>query len=665
MCQRERCHCLCLQETHGGADSFRSQMDGMSLVAESPHKKYGSAVLIRDDLKVEKISVRTLGTVELLTIVMPGVVVHSVYKPPNDQFELPALGHRNLLHIVIGDFNSHSTTWGYNTTDDNGEAVEEWADSCDFTLIHDAKLPKSFNSAAWKKGYNPDLIFASECIANSCKKSIIDPIPHTQHRPICVRVEPVVVPQATSFRRRFNLRKADWIGYATELDKLILDVEPTPANYNRFVENVRMASRRHIPRGCRTEFIPGLTEESKSLYEAYKTQYSNSPFDDGTMESGNALLDSMIEEKKRRWEEVITSTNMTHNSRRAWKTIRMLSNDPTSSSPPYLVNANQVAHQLLVNGRGNMPSKPKRPVIPETEAGTSMVSPFSEDEYRKGVATLKNNKAAGRDDVLVEQLKNLGPNAHNWLRAMLNNCFIDNKIPTIWRQSKIIAILKPGKDSAISKSYRPISLLCHTYKLYERLILNRIASTIEQHLIKEQASFRAGKSCTSQLLNLTQHIEDDYQECKNTGTAFVNLSAAYDTVNHRLLIQRLYNITQDSALCRVIQNLLSNRRFYVELNNERSRWRLQKNGLPQGSVLSPILFNIYTNDQPIHDGTRSFIYADDLCITAQYPTFTEVEDTIEEALSELTQYYRNNSLRANPDKTQVTAFHLRNREVKR
>ena len=103
----------------------------------------------------------------------------------------------------------------------------------------------------------------------------------------------------------------------------------------------------------------------------------------------------------------------------------------------------------------------------------------------------------------------------------------------------------------------------------------------------------------------------------------------------------------------------------MELNNERSRWRLQKNGLPQGSVLFPILFNIYTNDQPIHDGTRSFIYAEDLCITAQYPTFTEIEDTIEEALSELTQYYRNNSLPANHDKTQVKAFHLRNRKVKR
>ena len=404
--------------------------------------------------------------------------------------------------------------------------------------------------------------------------------------------------------------------------------------------------------------------------------YADRPVDvDGTeklyrtiihMESGNLLLDKMTEEKRKIWEEVITSTNMTHNSRKAWKTINKLSNDPTSSNPPCLVTANQVAHQLLVNGRGTMPSKPKRPVLPSaTEGDTSKVYPFSEGEYNKGVAALKNNKAAGRDDIVVEQLKHLGPKAHKWLLTMLNICFMENKIPTIWRQSKIIAILKPGKDSSIPKNYRPISLLCHTYKLYERMILNRIAPTIEQHLIKEQAGFRSGKSCTSQLLNLTQHIEDGYEEGMITGTAFVDLSAAYDTVNHRLLIQKLYNTTLDSQLCRVIQNLMSDRRFYVELNNERSRWRIQKNGLPQGSVLSPTLFNIYTNDQPILDGTRSFIYADDLCVTAQYPTFQEVEKQIEEALGELTHYYRSNSLRANPDKTQVTAFHLRNREAKR
>ena len=195
--------------------------------------------------------------------------------------------------------------------------------------------------------------------------------------------------------------------------------------------------------------------------------------------------------------------------------------------------------------------------------------------------------------------------------------------------------------------------------------MNLIAPVVEQRIIKEQAGFRTGKSCTSQLLNLIQHIEDGYQRGMITSATFVDLSDAYDTVNHIILIQKLYNITQDSPLCRVIQNMLSSRRFYVELNNERSRWRKQKNGLPQGSVLSHILFNIYTNDQPLHNGTRSFIYTDDMCVTAQKPSFVEVETTIEESLSELTQYYRSNNICANPDKPQVTAFHLRNKQAKR
>ena len=209
-----------------------------------------------------------------------------------------------------------------------------------------------------------------------------------------------------------------------------------------------------------------------------------------------------------------------------------------------------------------MLTKPKQPVLSATTE-ESMVYPFSEEAYIRGIATLKNNKAAGIDDMLVEQLNNIGPKTHKWLLAMLNNCFTQNKIPTIWRKSKIIAILKPGKGSATPKSYRPISLLCHTYKLYKRFILNRIAPTIEEHLIKEQACFRSGKSCTSQRDNLNQHIEDGAQVVKITGTAYVNMSAAYDTVNHRLMIQKLYNTTPDRKLCRIIPNLLPNRRLYV------------------------------------------------------------------------------------------------------
>ena len=95
--------------------------------------------------------------------------------------------------------------------------VEQWADSCNLTLIHNAKLSKSFNSARWKRGYKPALIFVSESVSNMCGKSVMEPVPHAQHRPICAGANPAVVVRS----RPFNLRKADWNCYSTELDKLI------------------------------------------------------------------------------------------------------------------------------------------------------------------------------------------------------------------------------------------------------------------------------------------------------------------------------------------------------------------------------------------------------------------------------------------------------------
>ena len=100
------------------------------------------------------------------------------------------------------------------------------------------------------------------------------------------------------------MRKANWSGHATDVDILIEEVDPTPENYERCVEDIRVTSRKHIPRACRSHYIPGISVESKSIYEAYH------PLDSTTLDTGNELIINMAAENKRTWEDRITSTDL-------------------------------------------------------------------------------------------------------------------------------------------------------------------------------------------------------------------------------------------------------------------------------------------------------------------------------------------------------------------
>ena len=108
----------------------------------------------------------------------------------------------------------------------------------------------------------------------------------------------------------------------------------------------------------------------------------SNPFDSTTLDTGNELISKIAAENKRRWEEMFTSTDLTGNSRKVGQTIRYISIDPTASKPPCLVTANQVAHQLLINGQGEMPTKPKKcsRLSPISEYDSSLVFPFAEEE---------------------------------------------------------------------------------------------------------------------------------------------------------------------------------------------------------------------------------------------------------------------------------------------
>ena len=178
------------------------------------------------------------------------------------------------------------------------------------------------------------------------------------------------------------------------------------------------------------------------------------------------------------------------------------------------------------------------------------------------------------------------------LCGFLSSCLHQLKIPKIWRRALVVAIPKPEEDP---KSYRPISLLCVPYKIVERFIHIRVEPIIDPQLRKEQAAFRHGRSTVDQTILLTQNIEDSFEAKKKAGDVFVDLTAAYDTVWHRSLQAaktcKLLRLLPDKHMIRMIFELIRNRCFTLTTgDSKRRRLRRLRNGVPQGSVLAPLLF---------------------------------------------------------------------------
>ena len=376
----------------------------------------------------------------------------------------------------------------------------------------------------------------------------------------------------STVRRRFNFKKANWNAFSTDLDTSICDIDPSPENYDRFVKVVHATARKYIPGGCRNNYVPGRTTDLAEQYNEYIQLYEQEPFSADTITAGNELAQALTVEQRKMWQALIENTDMTHNSKKAWPLIKKLSNDPRKADQHVNVTPNQVAHQLILNGK--VPNRQRQSKIKRCgKENHDFDDDFTIVELQNSLKHLKNRKAAGLDEILTEETNNVGPVTTQWVVSLLNACARTHRLPRLWRQARVVALLRPGPSSP--KSFRPISLLCHLYTLYERLILNRLSPAIQHVLISEQAGFRPGKSCTAQALNLTQHIEDGFETGKITGIVLVDLSAAYDTVNHRRLLEKVYNMTRDYRLICMIRTLLENRRFFVELGGKRSRWRSQ------------------------------------------------------------------------------------------
>jgi len=246
---------------------------------------------------------------------------------------------------------------------------------------------------------------------------------------------------------------------------------------------------------------------------------------------------------------------------------------------------------------------------------------FTEEEISTALQKTKPERAPGYDNIHVEFLKNLGPKARIWLSKFFSRITATYFIPKIWRKAKVIAVEKSGKDLSSAANYRPISLLSVRYKLLEHLALQRISHTVEGLLSPDQAGFRKGRSTCEQVAALTTFIENGFQQNLKTGAVFLDLTG-------------LLSKSMPYWFTRLVGLLLRDRSFRVHMGNDTSSWKPQCNGPPQGSVLAPILFILYSNDLPITRGHK-FICADDICLDIQSQFFSEPECSLSSDIAHL------------------------------
>ncbi|GFU75499.1 RNA-directed DNA polymerase from mobile element jockey [Trichonephila clavipes] len=190
--------------------------------------------------------------------------------------------------------------------------------------------------------------------------------------------------------------------------------------------------------------------------------------------------------------------------------------------------------------------------------------------------------------------------------------------PLKWKTAAVIPILKPGKDPTKADSFRPIALLPVLGKVAEKILVTRMHRHVDSTnlIIPEQHGFRPNPSTSHQLLRVVETIRTGFTKRKSTGAVFLDIQKAFGRVWREGLIFKLINYNFPPLMIKLISSYLTERNFSVRINDTYSSHRPA--GVAQGTLISPLLFNIYVNDIPKHDNTILCMFADDTAILATH-----------------------------------------------
>ena len=692
--KRESIDICCIQETHLKKDkSFK--MRGYQCIRTDrggERKKGGVLTLVKSHINAYLIpSDSSTDSAEYQTIKIitetKEIYLVNYYCPNNVTLDLHNIQVKGSNFIIVGDFNSHSQSWGYNHIDARGEEIEEWQDDNNLILINNPDDTPTFYSRCWHTTSTPDIAICTEDIHSITKRTVGDQLGGSDHRPVYLTLDTKTTTAPTV--PRWNYKKADWKAYSHRSSILTNGIQTYERDINKvikeFYTGILHAAKECIPKGARKDYKPYWSDElenkHKALSDARKIAETNP-----SVENNMALKHASAKYTKTRneartnsWIKKTGDLNMETDDTKLWRLTRQLNDEGTRQSKITLLQGETMVYgkqaaDMFANTYKEASDitvlpyqqaevrKEQRNIKEPVDSPDLMDSTISMEELNYAIKKLKRRKSPGPDGITNEMLIYAGKPALYKLLEIFNKTWQEGSLPQSWREATMIPIHKKGKSKTEATSYRPISLTSCVVKLLERIINARLKWFLEseQLLAPQQAGFREHHCTEDQTTYLAQEIEDGFQQSKQTMAIWIDLQKAFNKVWTDGLLLKLKKCRIGGNMYKWIKSYLHNRRARVTIDSAKSKKILLRHGVPQGGVLSPTLFLIFINDliKQLPDAVKCAMYADDLVMWCTEEHATTAQLRLQEAANILSNWTHDWCVKINKTKSFTTLFTL-------
>ena len=602
----------------------------------------------------------------------------------------------NRHSIIVGDFNAKSQTWYCEQQNARGQILDDLLLDLDFVILNN-KIPTHLHHNGTTNVL--DLAISTSDLSGRCQFSVVNNSFASDHNPIVISINSLN-PPLLNFEPKWQLKRADWDLFKLQIQQNTHKNPPFNPDpdiyYNNLLNIITTSADVSIPKskiyhGKQKRIHKNVPYWSVNIQTAIysRNKARNKFLRNKTIENGinyrklKASAQKLLkQERKAYWHNYCSTLNQFSDVKKVWSTIKsingvhsdnfILCNSLKSKDQIFTENkdkANLIAEffsevssdknldpRFLQSLNSNSSSTHQVNSIPELK---ELNSPFTSYEIHRAITNLPDKTAPGVDKIHYSIIKHLPTDFINVLLEFFNFLWSSGSFPNLWRHSIIVPIPKPDKDHSLPNSYRPISLTATLCKLMERLVTDRLVWILEKNdiLNNNQFGFRKNRSTLDSVLKLQDYIHKALHVGKLVLAVFIDLEKAYDIVYHKILITKFRELGFTGNILTFITNFLSNRTFQVKIGNEFSDIFFLKNGTPQGSVISPILFLVIINDslQKILHMEKS-LFADDCTIYKSGPNIDYLVKQTQASLNEFQSWCITSGFKISALKTTIVLF---------